>query len=108
MKEVLLSKSDELTKACRTFFERLKSWTQEQKKSSFYKNDIRDIIRINPNNLKYYVKQLTQYGYIKAIGGNRYKKGIEYEITDLEEYEKLNTTLLTALDQALLQIKASG
>ena len=108
MKEVLLSKSDELTKACRDFYEKIKGELAKQKKSSFYKNDIREIIRINPNNLKYYLKQLNQYGYIKAIGGNRYKQGTEYEITDLEEYEKLNTTLLTALDQALLQIKASG
>jgi len=62
-------------------------------------------MRINPNNLKYYLKQLTQYGYIKTIGGNRYKQGMEYEISDLEEYERLNQTLLSALDEALLKIK---
>ena len=34
LKEVLLSKSDELTKACRDFFERLKSWLGAEKKGS--------------------------------------------------------------------------
>lgn len=105
MKEVLLSKSDELTKACRDFYEKLKVHLTREKKQSFYKSDIRAFMRINPNNLKYYLKQLSQYGYIKAIGGNRYKQGTEYEISDLEEYERLNQTLLSALDQALIKIK---
>jgi len=108
MKEVLLSKSDELTKACRDFYEKLKVHLTKEKKQSFYKSDVREFMRINPNNLKYYLKQLSLYGYIKTIGGNRYKQGMEYEISDLEEYEKLNQSLLSALDQALLQIKTSG
>ena len=105
MKDVLLSKSDELTKACRDFYEKLKGHLKREKKSSFYKSDIREFMRINPNNLKYYLKQLSLYGYIKTIGGNRYKQGMEYEISDLEEYERLSQTLLNALDQALLKIK---
>lgn len=105
MKDVLLSKSDELTKACRSFYEVLKAHLKREKKSSFYKSDVREFMRINPNNLKYYLRQLSQYGYIKTIGGNRYKQGMEYEISDLEEYERLNQTLLSALDQALIKIK---
>ena len=108
MKDVLLSKSDELTKACRDFYEKLKAHLTKEKKQSFYKSDVREFMRINPNNLKYYLKQLSQYGYIKTIGGNRYKQGMEYEISDLEEYERLNQTLLNALDQALIKIKKSG
>jgi len=102
---VLLSKSDELTRACRDFYEGLKRQLLNEKKTSFYKSEVRDWMRINPSNLKYYLRQLSQYGYIKTIGGNRYKQGTEYEISDLEEYEKLNQSLLSALDQALLQIK---
>jgi len=108
MKEVLLSKSDELTKACRDFYEKLKAHLSKEKKQSFYKSDVREFMRINPNNLKYYLRQLTQYGYTKTIGGNRYKQGMEYEISDLEEYERLNQSLLSALDQALIQIKQRG
>ncbi len=104
MKEVLLAKSDELTKACRSFFELLKSHLGRQHKTSFYRSEVRSWMRINPNNLKYYLGQLQQYGYLKVVGGNKYKQGYEYEVSDLQEYERLSGTLLTALDEALLRI----
>ena len=105
LKDVLLAKSDELTKACRDFFERLKVHLQHANKPSFYKHDIRQWMRINPHTLKYYLRQLSQYGYIQAIGGNRFHQGLEYEISDLSEYERLHGSLLNALDAALLKIK---
>ena len=40
------------------------------------------MMRINPNNLKHYLKTLHFYGYIKTIGGNKFKGGYEYEITN--------------------------
>jgi len=104
MKEVLLAKSDELTKACRSFFELLKSHLSHHSKTSFYRSEVRSWMRINPNNLKYYLGQLQQYGYLKVVGGNKYKQGYEYEVSDLQEYERLSGTLLTALDEALLRI----
>jgi DNA primase len=75
---------------------------------SFYRSDVRSWMRINPNNLKYYLAQLQQYGHLKVIGGNKYKQGYEYEVSDLEEYEKLNGTLLNALEEALIKIKAQS
>jgi DNA primase len=108
MKDVLLAKSDELTKACRDFFESLKKHLSRENQPSFYRSDVRSWMRINPNNLKYYLAQLQQYGHLKVIGGNKYKQGYEYEVSDLEEYEKLNGTLLNALEEALVKIKAKS
>jgi DNA primase len=108
MKDVLLAKSDELTKACRDFFESLKKHLSRENQPSFYRSDVRSWMRINPNNLKYYLAQLQQYGHLKVIGGNKYKQGYEYEVSDLEEYEKLNGTLLNALEEALIKIKAQS
>ena len=104
MKEVLLSKSDELTKACRDFYESVKSHLSKLQKSSFYKSEVRDWMRINPSNLKYYLKQLTLYGYLTVISQQK-RQGFEYEVSDREEYEKLNGALQTALDTALANIK---
>lgn len=106
LKEVLLAKSDELTGACRSFLETLKTLLQKEKKASFFKHEVREAMRINPHNLKYYLSQLLQYGYIKVIGGNPYKQGYEYEITSKEEYANLNSSIQTALDKALENIKA--
>jgi DNA primase len=105
LKDVLLAKSDELTKACRDFLETVKAKLDQQKKSSFYKNDIREMMRINPNNLKHYLKTLQFYGYIRTIGGNKFKGGYEYEITNKHEYNELQNTVTSALDKALADIR---
>jgi len=105
LKEVLLAKSDELTKACRDFLETLKALLQKEKKPSFFRSDVRSWTRINPDNLRYYLSQLNKYGYIKVVGGNKYKTGFEYEITDKEEYNKLSNSVQTALDKALEQLR---
>ena len=104
MKEVLLSKSDELTKACRGFFEGLKTDLQREQKSSFYRNEVREWKRINPNNLRYYLKQLVQYGYLNIIGRHKHN-GHEYEISSLSDYQDLNGQLIDVLDKALTDIK---
>ena len=105
LKEVLLAKSDELTKACRDFLETLKALLIKEKKQSFFRSDVRSWTRINPDNLRYYLSQLNKYGYIKIVGGNKYKTGFEYEITDKEEYNNLSNSVQTALDKALEQLR---
>ncbi|WP_299556786.1 CHC2 zinc finger domain-containing protein [Seonamhaeicola sp.] len=105
LKDVLLAKADELSRECRRLFERLKTYLNQNKKTSFYKNEIRKAFRMNPNNLKYYLVQLLRYNYIKIVGGNRHKTGYEYEITNTLEYNELNQSLDNALDAALKNIK---
>jgi DNA primase len=103
---VLLAKSDELSGACRKFLENLKSWLQKENRQSFYAKELRAAFRISPDNLKYYLRQLHAYGHIKITGGNRYRKGFEYEIEDIGEYEKLKHNVGHTLDKLLQE--ASG
>jgi len=105
LKEVLLAKSDELTKGCRDFFERLKHHLQQEDKQSFYSQEVRLPLRISPNNLKYYLSILVRYHLVKIIGGHPRKKGYEYEIVSKEEYQSLQNQLSNALDEALAKIK---
>lgn len=105
LKDVLLAKRDELTNACRRFFEKLKTKLQKDKKESFYRSEIREMIQINPHNLRHYLSQLTTFGYLKIIGGNKYKTGYEYEITRKDEFTKLNQSIENALDTALNKVK---
>jgi DNA primase len=105
LKDVLLAKSDELTKACRDFLETLKTHLQQEKKSSFFRSDVRSWTRLNPHNINHYLKTLHFYGYIKSIGGNKFKGGYEYEITNKNEYNELQNTITTALDKALETIR---
>ena len=86
---VLLRKSDELSGACRTFLERLKSYLKREQKQSFYASSVRMEMRIPTTTFNRYLIELVRYGYLKIVGGNRYKKGFEYEVVNYEEYEKL-------------------
>jgi DNA primase len=105
MKEILFSKSDELTGACRKFFEQVKTWLKKENKQSFHASEIRKMLRINPNNLKRYMIELSRYGFVKITGGSKYK-GYEYQVVDPKEYEQLKGDIDRKLEQILQAIKA--
>ena len=104
LKDVLLAKSDELTKSCRDFFERLKQWVTAQKTSSFYSKEVRIAFKISPTSLNRHLKDLTRYGYINIVGGSK-ARGYEYEIPDEKEYDTLKDHIDNALDHALAQLR---
>ena len=107
LKEVLLTKSDELTKGCRDFFERLKTHLATENKITFYSSQIRTAFRMSPNNVKYYLAILSKYHLVKVIGGHPRKQGYEYEIISLEEYQKLKESM-NSLNVVLENIKKSS
>jgi DNA primase/DNA-binding transcriptional regulator YhcF (GntR family) len=100
LSEVLLSKSDELTKASRSFLEIIKEYLKKGQKETFYSKELRISYRINPNTLKRYLRELREYGYIKIIAGNSYK-GFEYELERTESHNKLREEITNALENAL-------
>ena len=103
LKETLFRKSDELNGACRNFLERLKKYLQSEKAVSFKTQEIRKELRMNPNNLKRYVRELLQYNYLKVLGGNRYK-GYEYQLEDILEYDTLRNNIDEQINDILLKI----
>jgi DNA primase len=106
LKEVLLTKSDELTKGCRDFFERLKNHLAKENKITFYSQQIRTAFRMSPNNVKYYLAILSKYHLVKVIGGHPRKQGYEYEIIGLEEYKQLKESM-NSLNTVLENLKSS-
>ena len=106
LKDVLFSKSDELTKATREFLEQVKVLLQPTHATSFTTRQIREQSRINPGNLKRYLAELLRYGYIKG-SGNRYRGSYEYSIVNLQEYEALKSSIDTHLKTILDTIRGS-
>jgi DNA primase len=104
MKEILFSKSDELSKAGRKFLERLKNHVKDGE--VFYARDIRKTFRMSSSSVHRYVRELKVNGYIEYKGGNRYR-GFEYQIADYKEYEKLKNTVDDRLDFILESIPVS-
>ena len=75
------------------------------KKNSFYAKEIRDVFRMHPSKVKRYLYDLLRYNFIKVVGGNRYKSGLEYEVVNMEQYKQLESGITTALDEVLNDLK---
>ena len=105
LKDVLLRKSDELSGGCRSFLERLKGYLKSEGKDSFYGKDVRRGFRMNPHTLKYYLQELQRYGYLKVVGGDRYRSGYEYGLLLSGDYDALSSDVEHGLDVVLKDLK---
>jgi len=101
LKDILFRKSDELSGGCRNFYERLQSHVGDK---TFYSKDIRSAFRMNPHNLKHYLKELSSYNYIKTTGGNPYR-GFEYQINTENKAANLRNSIEEQLNQIITKIK---
>lgn len=104
LKEILLRKSDQLTGACRSYFEKLKEWLQKEGRATFSNREARQALRINASNQKRYMLELAANYNIRVANGKR-ARGYEYEIVSYEEYEKLKRGIETVLDEILANLK---
>jgi DNA primase len=105
LRDVLFSKSDELSKASRSFLELLKVLLKEQGKASFHSRDIRRQLRLAPTTLKRYLLELERYGYLKVSRPGRQGK-YEYSVSDPTEYDQLRSAIDGHLQVVLEQIKS--
>jgi len=105
LKEVLFSKSDELTRATREFFERLKRYMQQEQLTSFRAPDIRRQFRMEPRTIQRYLRELVQYGQLKRIYGVKGRSGFEYGLSDGDGYQALQTQIQRHLAAIMDQIR---
>lgn len=104
IKEILLRKSDDITGACRNYFELLKHHLQQEQQTTFTNKEIRSWLRIPLSTVKRHNLELMNCGYLK-LAENKKQKGYRYEVVSYEEYEALQSRITTVLDEILLQIK---
>jgi predicted transcriptional regulator len=114
MKEILLRKSDELSGACRNYFEQLKKHQEETKQTSFTNRSMGQALRIAHTTIKRYHFDLHNAGLIKInvdkkVHGeqSRTTKTFTYEITTTQEYEQLKNKINNALDEVLNKLIAT-
>ena len=105
LKDVLFSKSDELTQVTRGFLEKLKQHLAENKIESFTAQQIRKAFRVEPRTIQRYIRELKQYGFIKPVSGFVHRKGFEYTITDANEYSQLKSEIDTHLQSIIEQLR---
>jgi hypothetical protein len=102
MRDVLLRKSDELTGACRNYFERLKQVLQVRSKSLFTSTEASKLLRMPISTVKRHNLALLQSGYIQRQEADT--KCFQYEITSYEDYQQLQASITTALDTILQRL----
>ncbi len=103
LKDILLRKSDELSGACRSYFERLKKWLKDKGKAFFTNREARAVLRISISKQKRYMCELQSQGLVSKYDSKdaNQKSGFHYKVTDHKEYEGLQKRIETALDKAL-------
>lgn len=108
LRDVLFRKSDELSGACREFYEWLKAWATRTTADKFFGSDIRKENRINPRTLNRYLQELAEYGKLQITGGNKHKTGYQYQITDGKDYESLQNRIDRQISQVLEEVKQAA
>lgn len=105
MKEVLLRKADELSGATRNYFELLKTALKENKQSTFTNKESKQLLRLPISTVKRYNLELLQSNCIKR-NDNQKTKAYHFEITSYEEYNQLQTSIATVLDNIYTNLTA--
>ena len=103
LSEVLVAKSDELTRAARRFLERLEGYLADRGARSFYCGEVRRAWRMSPTAVNRYVGRLAAYGYVTVVGGSR-ARGYEYEVVR-REGRSLRERVTAALDAVVRRLR---
>jgi hypothetical protein len=107
LKNSLFRRADELSATARGFYNWLQKYLTEAQTTQFTALDVRKTKRIHPRTLNRYLQELTLFNYIQITGGNKYRDGYRYKITNLDEDNGLNNSIEAALKTTLENIKAA-
>jgi hypothetical protein len=106
LKNSLFRRADELSTNARGFYGWLQKYLTEAQTSQFTALDVRKVKRIHPRTLNRYLQELTLFSYVQIAGGNKYREGYRYKITDFNSENALNNSIENALRATLENIKA--
>jgi len=106
LKNSLFRRADELSTNARGFYVWLQKYLSEAQTNQFTAIDIRKSKRIHPRTLNRHLQELTLFSYVQVAGGNKYREGYQYKITNLGEDNGLNNSIEKALQNTLEAIKA--
>jgi hypothetical protein len=104
LKNSLFRRADELSTNARGFYLWLQKYLNEAQTKEFTALDVRKVKRLHPRTLNRYLQELTLFNYIQIAGGNKYREGYRYKITDFDSENALNNSIETALKSTLKSV----
>lgn len=107
LKSSLLRRADELSTPARGFYNWLEGFLQQAGIKQFTALDVRKDKRIHPRTLNRYLHELTLFNYLQVIGGNKYREGYRYKLTQIDELTGQQTGIEKDLNKTLKKIYAA-
>jgi hypothetical protein len=104
LSDTLFRKSDELSGACRSFYDWLHGWAKGKRAKGFTGAEIRKDLRIHPRMVQRYLVELSTFGLIKLVGGHPRKGGYSYAITG-EGGQLLQRRIEEQIGQVLARVR---
>ena len=115
LEEVLMRKSDELSKATRSFYDRLRKWCKARPSSGgtskvkdFQSRALRESLRMAPRTLNRYLAELKDYGLIEIVGGSKHRGGYEYTLRGKKDYSKVERLMSKELQAMVKRIESAS
>jgi hypothetical protein len=105
LKNSLFRRADELSTNARGFYIWLQNYLKTAQTTQFTALDIRKAKRLHPRTLNRYLQELCLFNYIQITGGNKYREGYQYKITNFDKDNALNNSIENALKKTLENIK---
>jgi hypothetical protein len=106
LKNSLFRRADELSTNARGFYVWLQEFLKKAETQQFTALDIRKSKRLHPRTLNRYLQELTLFNYLQIAGGNKYREGYRYKITDFDTENGFNTGIEKSLRTTLEKIRA--
>jgi len=101
LKNSLFRRADELSTSARGFYNWLQKYIAQAQTNQFTALDVRKAKRLHPRTLNRYLQELCLFHYIQVTGGNKYREGYQYKITNMGEDNGLNKSIENTLQATL-------
>ncbi len=107
LSDTLFRKSDELSGACRSFYDWLHGWAKGKRAKGFTGAEIRKDMRIHPRMLQRYMGELVTFGLVKITGGGKNRNGYTYAITG-EKADALRERIDASITGVIERVRAAA
>ncbi len=105
LKNSLFRRADELSTSSRGFYNWLSKFLAETKTNQFTALDIRKAKTIHPRTLNRYLQELKLFNYIQIVGGNKYRGGFLYKITQFGNQTDVKNRIEQDLNNILEKVE---
>jgi len=105
--DTLFRKADELSGACRSFYDWLHGWAKGKRAKGFTGAEIRKDMRIHPRMLQRYMGELVTFGLVRITGGGKNRNGYTYAITG-EKADALRERIDASITGVIERVRAAA